>query len=187
MIREVNMGTYVKVCTNSQVIGNIIESYKGNNDDSNHYESSGDDASSVLTTARDGELIYGARALKKEDGWYLDFQNGKADGPYQEITYDAQYLYCTIIFGLAYRYELSGLLNGVGSQYGYYAYLKQFIKEHKDDYEKFKEANLRYERMYSISKYQRGALFELDYRRQRRLAYHNRQHYVTANNQERQI
>ena len=168
MTREMYRDAYVRssVSVNKHIIGNIIENYKDNNDNDSYYEDS-DDASAVLTTARDGELIHGTRASQKDDGWYLEFQNGKTDGPYQQIEYDANYLYCTIIFGLAYRYELSGLLSGVGSQYGYYAYLRQFVEEHKDEYQKFKMANAQFDRNGYFSKYQRASLFELDYRRQR--------------------
>ena len=169
MYRDVSVA--VNTSVNRHIIGNIIERYKDNSDNNENYLDDSSDASAVLTRAQDGELIYGARALEKDDGWYLDFQNGKVDGPYQQIEYDAEYLYCTIIFGLAYRYELSGLLSGVGSQYGYYAYLRQFVEKHKEEYIKFKRAND------FGNKYQRAALFESDYRAQRRRAYLRKRAY----------
>ena len=148
---------------NNHIIGNIIERYKDSNDNDSYFEDSLD-ASSVLRTAEDGELIYGTRVSEKDDGWYLEFQDGKLDGPYQQIEYDANNLYCTIIYGLAYQYELSGLLNSAISEFGYFAYLKQFVSQHKDDYEKYKKARHVDNRYGLISKYQRAALFELDYR-----------------------
>lgn len=144
------------------IIGNIIEDYKENNDN---------DGIGVLTTAQDGELIHGARAIKTtkkgSDYWYLEFQDGKKDGPYQKIEYDREYIYCTILFSLAYRYELNGLLQGIGSEYGYYAYIKKFIEEHKEEYQKYKDANQQLLKAYSINKAQQYALAELDYRHQR--------------------
>ena len=172
MTREMYGGTYVSPrietlpSVKKHIIGNIIERYKDNND-SDEYVS--DDVDDHLSIAQDGEIINGVKVAQKDDEWYLRFQDGKVDGPYQQIEYDSDYLYCTIIFGLVYRYELNGLLSGVGSQYRYYGYLKQFVEKHKDDYEKFKRAN--YEMSYNkFLRRKRASLFELDYRRQR-LAY----------------
>lgn len=150
------------------IVANIIEDYKENND----IDSTGD-----LTTAQDGELIYGTRATMStkngKEEWYLEFQDGKKDGPYQKIEYDKEHIYCTILFSLAYRYELNGLLSGIGSSLGYYAYIKKFIEEHKDAYLQYKEANQQMLKLYSISKAQQFALTELDYRHQRRRALSN--------------
>lgn len=144
------------------IVSNIINNYKDNNDNSNLGE---------LTTAYDGELIYGARAVKDyekgQEKWYLEFPNGKQDGPYTKIEYNQEHIYCTILFSLAYRYELSGLLKGVGYEFGYYAYIKKFIEQHKEEYDKYKKANEQLIRAYSITKAQRMALAELDYRQQR--------------------
>lgn len=164
MTREIYNDTNVKSGSIKKdiIIGNIIEDYKENNDN---------DGIGVLTTAQDGELIHGARAVKTtkkgSEQWYLEFQDGKQDGPYQKIEYDSEYIYCTILFSLAYRYELNGLLNGVSSEYGYYAYIKKFIEEHKEDYQKYKDANSALLNAGYISKAQRWALMELDYRHQR--------------------
>ena len=90
MTREMYRDASVSINTsvNRHIIGNIIERYKDNSDNNENYLDDSSDASAVLTKAQDGELIYGARALEKDDGWYLDFQNGKVDGPYQQIEYD---------------------------------------------------------------------------------------------------
>lgn len=142
-----------------EIVAHIIEDYKENSDI---------DSTGELTTAQDGELIYGVRATMSEkngkEEWYLEFQDGKKDGPYQQIEYDNKYIYCTIIFDLAYKYELNKLLTGVGSMLGYYAYVNKFIEEHKEEYLKYKQAN--YQMLKMCSKAQRFALAELDWRHQ---------------------
>lgn len=166
MTREIYNGANHTGSIKKDIItGNIIENYKENNDN---------DSTDVLTTAQDGELIHGARAIKTtkkgSDYWYLEFQDGKKDGPYQKIEYDREYIYCTILFSLAYRYELNGLLQGIGSEYGYYAYIKKFVEDHKEEYDRYKSAQGNLLNAYSIGKAQRYALFERDY-------YHQRQQY----------
>ena len=158
------------------IVSNIIDDYKENNDNSNLGE---------LTTAYDGELIYSARAVKNyekgQEQWFLEFPNGHQDGPYTKIEYNQDSIYCTILFSLAYRYELSGLLKGVGYEFGYYAYIKKFIEEHKEAYDKYKKANEQLIRAYSITKAQRMALAELDYRQQRLRADNQNATHTTYN------
>lgn len=178
---------YNDICTgNSHSIskhinGNIIEDYKDNDTD----DDLSTDISNPLITAQDGDDIDGVKVKQKDKGMYLQFADGKTDGPYQKIEYNKDEIYCTVIFNLAYKYERDGLLASMGSILGYYAYIKKFIEEHIEAYKRFKQANRQFERGMYITDPQRWSLFQIDYRSQKQRALtENARNYNVARDKE---